>query len=376
MEEINSDARKSCSCKCWGKCWFVTISVFAWVIGVGALGVAAYCGINGKSAIDEYNNMKNQDEEVVKKLKIAEIEIENYTRQIKQVKQDIDKEKANLQLAQDELNKTKEIYNNRSDEYGKYLAQLKEIHEEILSLNKSIDELKKNNVEKEDKIKTTTKQVNDTKLNAETYGKESTIFKVSSAVIAGGLIGSVVDIFIQGNKVKQLQDKITQYDYYLKSFERVAEKEVDFELFKRLTGKGLERKTCSTGSDKRGLAACSKMHPTITTITAKGGYRFGGVLFIEWPIEDKSYVDPKAFTFSDFVAGITTHIPDSKSIIVDPKTILTFGNSDINILLDNNGTVDESSFMIPKPYTHVNFYVPGTKFTVESIRVDRVTGFE
>jgi len=375
MDEVKSDLRdsESSSCKCWGKCWFVTISIVSWVIGIGALVVAAYCGINGKSAIDDYNNLKRRNEEMLKKLEEVKIEISNYTSWIGQIKQDINKEKNNLDLAKKEFEDARKNYTEREEEYDNSKKKLKEVQDEIVSLGKSNAELKIKNNDTEEKIKTVTKEINNTRRNAEIYGKEATIFKVSSGILGVGVIGFTIDIFIQAYKVKELNSDMTKYDHYLKSFGGLAEKEVNYELMKYITKKGVERKPCFNGIGK--ISSCGGKKPTITTITTKDGYQFGATLYIEWPTEDGSYDDSEAYTFSAYVAKETTKLKDKKAMIINKEAILIFGDSDIKIILDNTGTVDEKSFKIPTEYDKNNFYVKGTEFTVVNIKVDHATIF-
>jgi len=378
MDELNSAPRdsESSSCKCWDKCWFVTISIVTWVIGVGALVAAGYCGINGKSAIDDYNNLKRRIEEKSKELEEVIIEIRNYTSWIEKIKGDISKEENILNLTKKEFEDALKNYTEREKEYKNYEEQLKKVQEEILSLNKSNIELRTKNVEIEEKIKTVTKEINNTRRNAEIYGKEATIFKISSAILGAGIIGFAIDIFIQANKLKELNNRTAEYDYYLKSFELVAEKEVHYELMKYLRGKGVKRESCYEGAGEKRITSCTGKHPTITTITTGDKYQFGATLFIGWPTEDGEYDDSKAYTFSAYVARETTHVENTKAMVLNKDVVLIFGESDIEIVSRGTGKVAEKSFSIPDPYRPGNFYVEGREFVVKSIKVDYLTDFE
>eukprot|EP00826_Nyctotherus_ovalis_P017197 TRINITY_DN15044_c0_g1_i5.p1 TRINITY_DN15044_c0_g1~~TRINITY_DN15044_c0_g1_i5.p1 ORF type:complete len:379 (-),score=111.07 TRINITY_DN15044_c0_g1_i5:68-1204(-) len=366
---------ESSSPKFWGKCWFITLAVVAWILGLGALAAAGYCGINGKLASDDYRNIRKEDRKVLEELKQAEAEALKLAAEVDKVKQEVVRDEGEAKQKSEEFKRLDEIYKKVSAEYMDYVKKLNKVLDEILVFQKENKELEVKNNETARKVEELTKEIEVLKQGIETCTEERRVYMISSGINAAGLTFFVANLFYEYLQIEELARKVNEYGYYLKSFAHVAEGLVNYELLKRSTKKNVHRTNCFNGTNKHGLEACNAKKPTITTIHAKGGYRFGAVLFAPWSTSKGDHADKDAFTFSGYVGEITTIVEKEKAMIVSDSTLLEFGDGDIHIPLHGNGTVFEKSYMLPPHFSHYNFYIDGTQFSIERIEVDELSGF-
>ena len=368
--ESASDSKPSC----WGSTLFKVIVVLSWVVALGLVALWLFCLIKGNAVMTDTDKARGESEAVKSQWRAANDTIKGLDKDIQDRQDEIAKLQKTLQDLQ-ALNIT------LTGNYTDLQRQNQTVREDIKTVTAQAEALAKENTDLQNSIDHAKgliqhlhTEIADNQQRIKGLTAEEPVYQLTAAVLGGAFLLVAADDVIARFQLSNVEKAIAQVEPFTRSFHTITLGYENSAAMRWHSGKSVVRNACyETSLGFQSPSLCIDKAPTITTIKTKSGFKFGGVLFAPWPGTNKAQSDNRAFTFSD-THGAVAPINQNEPVAIKGLSgdSFQFGDQDIVVNPPSN-TVGQKSFNIPAPYSATTFYVNGTSFEIQKLRIEVLT---
>lgn len=372
----NTNPESSKASSCWDGILvkILLIFLFLGICGVATVNVMYF--LKWHATENDMIIAKNELANASKVWKNWNTTCEKYTKDVKEKKEEIVKERDKLAQLKKQTGNLTEIQYKLQNQTVDLNKKLNETIAERDAIVKENEEHKKANQALEEQLKHLNTELTETKHRLNLTEQEMSTYKII-ALSTGGVVAVDALLDLLGHYWQFAAEEAYKNIYpYAVGFNALCEAFENLIIIEKYTNKKVVRTTCFNTTSSRTTENCTDKFPTITAIEAEKGYRFGAVFFEKWPNIHTSgiYQDSKAYAFSSNHAAVAEIGDPTKALYVNDTTLVHFGETDIVVTKDpREVTAVGKTYNVPSPYTPQSFFFNGTKLVATSVQVDVVS---